>query len=106
MKKDNKKWYHAIGAALEKIDMLGIPISVHFNQDEEFKAKTGGLFSLALYTIMSYVLVYQSIRVFRGNTFDTSETIVDANNVLMNRSEHPFDGTQFNIAYRFRNELK
>ena len=106
MKKENKKWYHAIGTALEKLDMLGIPISIHFNQDEEFKAKTGGVFSIILYTIMSYVLVYLSIRVFRGNTFEISETVVDNNNVLSLKKESPFDNTQFDIAYAFDIELK
>ena len=106
MKKENVKWYHKIGAVLEKLDMLGIPISIHFNEDEEFKAKTGGLFSIILYTIMSYVLVYLSIRVFKENTFEISETVLDTNNALNNQIEHPFDGTQFNIAYHFDIELK
>ena len=106
MKKENGKWYHKIGAALEKLDMLGVPISIHFKQDEEFKAKTGGFFSILLYTIMSYVLVYLSIRVFKGNTIEISETVVDSDNVLTYRKESPFNDTQFNIAYLFDVELK
>ena len=99
-------FYSALGATLEKLDILGIPISVHFNQNEKFKAKTGGLFSIILYAVMSYVLVYLSIRVFRGNTFEISETIIDTNNVFLNQIENPFDDTQFNIAYQFDIELK
>ena len=106
MKKDNKKWYHAIGVILEKLDMLGMPISVHFNQEEEVKAKIGGLFSIILYTIMSYVLVYLSIRVFRGNTFEISQTIIDANNEKNNKLERPFENTQFNIAYSIQIKYK
>ena len=106
MQKDNTKWYNIIGTALEKLDMLGIPISIHFDKNEKFKAKTGGLFSIIFYTIMSYVLVYLSIRVFKANTFEISETIVDANSVTNNRSERPFDNTQFTIAYQLRMKLK
>ena len=106
MKKENEKWYHKIGAVLEKLDMLGVPISIHFNEDEEFKAKTGGLFSIILYTIMSYVLVYLLIRVFKRNTFEISESIVDSNNVFTYKKESPFDDSQFNIAYQFDLDLK
>ena len=80
--------------------MLGTPISLHYDKSTEFKAVTGGIWSIILYSIMGYVLVYLSIRVFQGTSIEISESVVDSNIVFTNQSVSPFEGTKFNIAMR------
>ena len=41
--------------------MLGMPISLHYDSNKEFRVAIGGVWSVIRYSIMAYVLVYLSI---------------------------------------------
>ena len=85
---------------LQEFDMLGVPISLYFNKSKEVKAVTGGISSIILYSIMSYILVYLMIRVFEGKSIETSETVVNSDNLFNNYTISPSDGTKFMIAWQ------
>ena len=79
--------------------MLGVPITLYFNKQREFKAAIGGICSIILYSIMGYILVYLAIRVFEGKSIEISETVVESSNIFSNHSVHPSEGTKFKIAW-------
>ena len=79
--------------------MLGIPITLYYDKGKKFRAATGGVCSIVLYSIMSYILVYLMVRVFQGTSIEISETVVDSNNLFSNHSVQPSEGTKFKIAW-------
>ena len=101
MNTENKKWYDCLSTALQKLDMLGIPVNMHFNKQNEVKAAIGGVFSLILYSITSYVLVYLLIRVYQGKTIEVTETVSDIVSLSENQAVYPFDQSNFVIAAGF-----
>ena len=78
MKSHNKKWYDYFGKILEPFDMLGVPISIHYNKGKQFKTAAGGVWSIILYSIMSYIFVYLSIRIFEAKHVEVTETVSDS----------------------------
>ena len=99
MEKEDKRWYDWFRAFLQELDMLGIPIAVYFKKGDEFKAATGGIFSIILYSIMSCIFVHLMIRVFEQKSIEISESVIDANKIFSNASVYPSEGTKFRIAW-------
>ena len=58
--------------------MLSAPITIHFNKGKEFKATTGGVVSIILYSIMSYIFVHLLIRIIEDKTIEITETVSDS----------------------------
>ena len=48
---------------------------------------------------MSYILVYLLIRIYKGKSFEITETVSDSTSFSNNQPVHPFDDTKFIIAY-------
>ena len=48
---------------------------------------------------MSYVLVYQLIRVFEGKSIEITQSVLDSDNLNSNQSVQPLNGTKFQLGF-------
>ena len=63
MESENKKCNDFFSETLWKFDMFKMPITLGFNKSLEFKTVTGGILSILLYAVMTYIAILITIRV-------------------------------------------
>ena len=100
MSDDKKKWYQKLGIVFRKIDTFGMPITLNFNKGSEFKTATGGIFTIILYSIITFVVVYLFNKVSEGKSIEISESLSENENIFSNQTVFPFQNNKFNVAFQ------
>ena len=80
---------------------LAFPLQLISTKIKDFKTTVGGLYSVILYLIMGYILVYLSIRIFKGKTTEIIETVSESTDYANIQPVYPFDNTKFIMGYTY-----
>ena len=97
--KDKKKGvYYVLARTLHRFDIFGLPITLNFDNNSEFKTSVGGFCSIILYILMIYVSITLSIRVFGRKDVEISQSVSNVETIFNNQSVNPFENNKFKIG--------